>query len=96
MKSAYELAMERLEKAAPTTKLTARQKQAIAEWEAKAKARIAEREIALESEIRAATAAGDLEKIELLRERLSQERKSIQAELEAKKEEIHRESAARK
>ena len=42
MKSAYELAMERLEKQAPTRTLTAAQKTEIAELEATAKAKIAE------------------------------------------------------
>jgi hypothetical protein len=92
MKSAYELAMERLEKASPTTKLTAAQKQEIAELESKAKAKIAEREIALKGEIAAATEAGDIDKIEMLQQQLSKERKAIQANLEEKKERIHQKS----
>lgn len=89
MKSAYELAMERLEKASPTTKLTAAQKQEIAELESKAKAKTAEREIALQGEIATATAAGDFEKVELLQQQLIKERKTIQADLEEKKGRIH-------
>ena len=43
MKSAYELAMERLNKQSPTIKLTEKQKKGIAELESKYKAKIAER-----------------------------------------------------
>lgn len=96
MKSAYELAMERLEKASPTAKLTDRQKQEIAELEAKAKAKIAEREIALQSAISAATEAGDFEKFEFLQQQLSKERQAIQSDLAEKKNQIHRKSSARK
>ena len=89
MKSAYELAMERLNKTAPTAKLTADQKKQIAELESKYKARIAEREIALKGEIEAAAAAGEFEKVETLQQQLVNERKKLQAESEEKKEQIH-------
>lgn len=92
MKSAYELAMERLEKASPTAKLTAEQKKEIAELESKAKAKTAEREIALKGEIASATAAGDFEKVELLQQQLIKERKAIQADLEEKKERVHQQA----
>ena len=59
MKSAYELAMERLNKQSPPVKLTERQKREIAELESKYKAKIAEREIALEAQITAAAGAGE-------------------------------------
>ena len=42
MKTAYELAMERLNQTSPTTKLTAKQKAAMAELDSKYAARIAE------------------------------------------------------
>ena len=45
MKSAYELAMERLGKTSPTVKLTTQQKKAIAELESKCAAKTAEREL---------------------------------------------------
>ena len=92
MKSSYELAMERLEKASPTAKLTAEQKKEIAELESKAKAKTAEREIALKDAIVAAAEAGDSEKMDQLKEQLIKERKAIQADLEEKKDRIHRES----
>lgn len=89
MKSSYELAMERLNRSAPVAKLTPDQKKRIAELESKAKAKIAERELALKEDINKAAATGEFEKMEELQQRLVQERKSIQAELEEKKELIH-------
>jgi hypothetical protein len=88
MKSSYELAMERLNKTAPTAKLTAAQKKQLAELDAKYTAKIAEREIALKDEIGKAAAANDFEKAEKLREQLVVERKKLHAELEEKKEQI--------
>ena len=86
MKSAYELAMERLNKTSPTVKLSAAQKKELAELESKYAALIAAREIALNSEI--AKAADDVEKEESLREQLMNDRKKLQAELEDKKERV--------
>jgi hypothetical protein len=86
MKSSYELAMERLNKTAPASKLTDAQKKQLAELESKSIAKIAEREIALNGEI--AKAADDFQKEESLREQLMTERKKLQAELEEKKEQI--------
>jgi hypothetical protein len=86
MKSSYELAMERLNKNAPTVKLTDAQKKQLAKLDSKYAAKIAEREIALETEI--AKAADDFEKEESLREQLVTERRKLQAELEEKKEQI--------
>jgi hypothetical protein len=95
MKSSYELAMERLNKTAPVSKLTDAQKKQLAELDSKYSAKIAEREIALNSEINAATAAGDYEKGEELRKQLVAERKNLQADLEEKKESI-RNAASKK
>lgn len=86
MKSAYELAMERLNKSAPVVKLSDAQKKELAELDSKYAAKIAEREIALNAEI--AKAAGDFAKEESLREQLIMERKKLQAELEDKKEQV--------
>ena len=94
MKSAYELAMERLNKTAPTIKLSDAQKKEIAELESQYAARLAAREIALKGEI--AQAAGDVEKEESLRDQLATERKKLQAELEDKKERVRRGSATDK
>lgn len=86
MKSAYELAMERLNKTSPTAKLSAEQKRQIAEWDSRYKAKIAEREIALQEQIAAASATGDFAKSDELQQQLANERKKLQAELEEKKE----------
>ena len=88
MKSAYELAMERLSKQSPATKLTEQQKKEIAELESKYKAKIAEREIALKDQISAAAGAGDAEKVQKLEEELARERRKLQADLEEKKEQV--------
>jgi hypothetical protein len=83
MKSAYELAMERLNKAAPTITLTAAQKAEIVDLESQFAAKIAAREIALKAEI--AKAADDPVQADGLHEQLGYERKKLQAELEDKK-----------
>ena len=58
MKSAYELAMERLEKKAPSVALTDEQKQQIAEIDSTFKARIAEKELFLKDQISKALQRG--------------------------------------
>lgn len=93
MKSAYELAMERLNKTAPTVKLSAAQKKELAELETEYGAKIAAREIALKGEM--AKVADDLDKESALRDQLGTDRKKLQAELEDKKERV-RQGASRK
>jgi molybdopterin converting factor small subunit len=88
MKSSYELAMERLSKNSPATKLSATQKKQLAELDAKYTAKIAEREIALRDEINRLAGSGEDEKIGQLQQQLVSERKKIQAELEDKKERV--------
>lgn len=88
MKSAYELAMERLTKAAPTVKLSEEQKKELAELDSKYAAKVAEREIALNTAIK--QAEGDMSQIDALREQLAMEKRKIQAELEEKKEHVRR------
>jgi uncharacterized protein YydD (DUF2326 family) len=88
MKTAYELAMERLNKTAPAVKLTGAQKKDLAELDSKYAAKIAGREIALKDEM--ARAVEDLEKAEAFRRQLANERKKLQAELEEKKEAVRR------
>jgi len=91
MKSAYELAMERLNKTTPTVKLSAAQKTEIAELESEYAAKIAAREIALRAEID--KVAGDMEKESALRDQLSIDRKKLQGELEDKKERVRQATA---
>lgn len=88
MKSAYELAMERLNKTSPTVKLTDEQKKEIAELESKGAAKIAERELFIKGEIVKAVDKGDLEGVEQLEKQLVSDRKSIQADLEEKKAKV--------
>ena len=86
MKSAYELAMERLNKQSPQAKLTAEQKKELADLDSRYAAEIAEREIFLKGELAKAAEKGDFEACEQLEKQLVSERKTIQSELEEKKE----------
>jgi hypothetical protein len=88
MKSAYELAMERLNKAGPVAKVTDDQKKQLAELDSKYAAKIAEREIFVKGELAKATAKGDLEAIQQLERQMVSDRKSLQSELEDKKEQV--------
>ena len=88
MKSAYELAMERLNKSAPLNKLTDQQKQALSELDSKYAAKLAEREIFLKGEIDKANGKGDWATAEQFQEQLVRDRKSLHAELEEKKEAV--------
>jgi hypothetical protein len=88
MKTAYELAMERLNKTGPPVKLTGAQKRELAELDSKYAAIIAGREIALKDEM--AKAASDSEKAGALGQQLANERKKLQAELEEKKDALRR------
>jgi hypothetical protein len=88
MKSAYELAMERLEKKAPSMALTDEQKAQIAEIESSFKARMAERELFLKGEITKAVTAGNSEEAETLQKQLSIDLRRLQEDAEAKKEKL--------
>ncbi len=88
MKTAYELAMERLNRAAPATQLSKAKKEALAELDSKYQARIAEREIFLKAEMAKASVKGDLEALQQLDQQLSSDRKSLRVELEEKKEQV--------
>ena len=88
MKTAYELAMERLSKTAPTVRLTDAQKAQLAELDATYAAKIAEREIFVKGEIAKALDRGDDEAIEQLEKQLVSDRKSLQAEREERKTKV--------
>jgi hypothetical protein len=88
MKSAYELAMERLEKKEPSVALTAEQKAQIAEVDSMFKARSAERELFLKEQIGKAQAACNLEEADTLQKQLTAEIRRLQEEAEAKKEKL--------
>ena len=95
MKTAYELAMERLDKSSPGVKLNDRQKKELAELDTQYAAKVAGREIALRGEIARLKAAGEFEPAAALEQQLVQERKALHEEREGKKEKI-RERAGRK
>ena len=86
MKSAYELAMERLEKQSPTAKVTDEQRREIAEIESTYKAKIAEREVFLKDQILKAKASGDAGEIEALEKQLASELHRLNEDCEEKKE----------
>ena len=88
MKSAFEIAMERLEKESPTQELTDEQKAKLAELSRVYEAKIADREVFLNGEMEKAEAAGEFEQIEQLNKQLVSERKVLEAELEVKKNEL--------
>jgi hypothetical protein len=88
MKSAYELAMERLEKQSPTAKLNAQQKAEIAEIESTAKAKIAEKEVFLKDQIAKAQAQGKFDEVLELEQQLVRELRRIHDDAEAKKEKV--------
>ena len=88
MKSAYELAMERLAKNQPIVTLTDDQKKQLAEIDSTFKARIAEKELFLKGEIQKAQASGKFEDVESLEKQLTIEIRRLQGDCEAKKEKL--------
>jgi len=90
MKSAYELAMERLEKSTPSLALTAEQKTQIAEIDSKFKARIAERELFLKGEIAKAQGAGNAEEAKSLQKQLVIDIRRLHEDAEGQKEKLRR------
>jgi len=88
MKSAYELAMERLEKTSPSISLTADQKKEIAEIDSTYRAKIAEKEVFLRDQIRKAQNAGKFDEVESLEKQQAAEIRRLQEDCEAKKEKL--------
>ena len=95
MKSAYELAMERLEKASPSLSLTEDQKREISEVDSVYRAKIAEQELFLKNQIRNAQTARKLEEVESLEKQLASEIRRLQNECEAIKEKLRESFAAK-
>ncbi len=96
MKTAYELAMERLAKTSPGVKLNDRQKKELAELDSLYAAKVAEREIALNGEIARLREVGEFDKVAEVEQRLVHERKAIQAQLEGKKEQVRERAGGKK
>jgi IS5 family transposase len=89
MKSAYELAMERLAKADPAGKpLSAAQKQQLVEIDRLYQGRIAEREIFLKQQLEAELAAQKLEEADKVRHQMSREKARLEEERDAAKEKV--------
>jgi hypothetical protein len=88
MKSAYELAMERLQKDQPSLVLTNAQKKQIAEIESTYRAKIAEKEVFLKDQIRKAQSAEKSDEVEALEKQLAVEIRRLQEDCEAKKEKL--------
>jgi hypothetical protein len=88
MKSAYELAMERLENQSPTKQLSAKQKDEIAEIESTCRAKTAERELFLNGEIRKAMAAGKPEDAESFQKQLAMDIRNLNEACENKKAKV--------
>ena len=85
MKSAYELAMERLEKSQPAAKLTDAQRTELAEITNRYEAKIAERQTFLGSKIQKAESIGDMKEAGELSEQLRRDLSTLREEMESKK-----------
>ena len=88
MKSAYELAMERLEKHSPTAALSAAQKEQIAEIESIAKSKMAEKELFLKDQMAKAAVSGDHVGMGQLEQQLAYDLQRIQSNAEEQKEKV--------
>ena len=95
MKSAYELAMERLQKGSPSVTLTAEQKVQLAELDSAFNARIAERKIFLSEQIKKAAVAGKFDEVESLEKQLAADVRRLQEDCENKKEKLRATFGAR-
>jgi len=91
MKSAYELAMERLAKSDPSSQpLTAEQKQRLAEIDRVFQGKIAEREIFLKQQLDAALAKQEFDEADKLRKQIASEKARLEEEREDEKERVRR------
>ena len=91
MKSAYELAMERLAKSDPSSgPLTAEQKSRLAEIDRVYKGKLAEREIFLKQQLEQALTDQKMEEIEKIKKQIASERARIEEEREEEKERVRK------
>ncbi len=90
MKSAYELAMERLEQSDPTAKqsLSAEQKAKLAEIDQVYQGKIAEREIFLKQKLEEALSERNREEVQQVRAQISSERARLEEEREDEKNRV--------
>jgi hypothetical protein len=90
MKSAYDLAMERLAKHEPVIHLTDDQKQQLAELDSLYHSKIAERETFLKSKIAAAKTTGHFEEVQQIQDELARDLRSLQDEWKTKKDKLRK------
>jgi Spy/CpxP family protein refolding chaperone len=91
MKSAYELAMERLAKTEPAAKsLTPEQKARLAEIDRVYQGKVAEREIFLKQKLNEALAAQKLDEADKIRKQIAGEKARLEEEREDEKERVRR------
>jgi hypothetical protein len=88
VKSAYELAMERLQKGSPSVTLTAEEKAQLAEVDSSFNAKIAERKIFLSDQIKKAAAAGKFDELESLEKQLAADVRRLEEDCANKKEKL--------
>ncbi len=88
MKSAYELAIERLQKESPSPSLTDEQKKELAEVDSKYQAKIAEKELFLKDQIRKAQTEGKPDDIDSFQKQLVSEVRRLKEECETKIEKL--------
>ena len=94
MKSAYELAMERLQKNAPVITLTDDQKAQLAEIDSQFRAKIAEKELFLKEQITKAIGTGKFDEVEQLQQQLATEKRRLEEDRENKKEKLRKSFAS--
>ena len=91
MKSAYELAMERLAKSEPSSApLTPEQKARLGEIDRVYQGKIAEREIFLQQQLTAALGAQNLDEADKIRKQIASEKARLEEEREDEKERVRR------
>ena len=92
MKSAYELAMERLAKSDPDAgrPLTAQQKDRLAEIDRVYQGKLAEREIFLKKQLNDAFADQKAEEVQKIKQQIVSERARLEEEREEEKERVRR------
>lgn len=89
MKSAYELAMERLRESDPDPNpLSDEQKKQLADIDRKFKARKAEREIFLQKQLESARRQGQFDELKKIERQIHDEMERLDQEMEAEKDKV--------
>ena len=88
MKSAYELAMERLGASSPSIRLNAEQKARLAELDSIYKAKIAQEDLSCRDEVARLEATGATDEARERHQLYLEQKKRLEAELEEKKERV--------